>query len=341
MKTHLPTLTAALMLAGGICAQPTLDQASNGLAPIASSYGITSYTTNDMSTTYWEGAAGANADYGFWMVESNGGNDRYMVDPAATPTSATFPTATVLVTNGGQDTIAYKVDANGMEIVGVRTSVEGTVAMTDPSKELVFPCTFGTSWTDPYVLNFTVAGFPVVRSGTITGIADGYGTLELPAANLENVLRVKVRKAQTDIAAIANVYRSYNSYYYYSTDVPYPVMRTSIDTVINGGGTPVVTYVAEWLFGPGTGISEVDPGMVAFTPYPNPSNGRVDLGMGAEELRSVEVFTSAGALVSATVRTITSAANSVVDLSGLPAGLYTVKVTSVDGRTGTRRVVLE
>lgn len=341
MTTHLPTLTTALMLAGGICAQPTLDQATNGLAPIASSYGITSYSTNDMSATYWEGAAGADADYGFWMVVANGGNDRYMVDPATTPTSATFPTATVLVTNGGSDTIAYKVDANGMEIVGLRASVEGTVAFTDPSKELVFPCTFGTTWTDPFVLNFSVAGFPVVRSGTNTGVADGYGTLELPAATLEDVLRVKVRKVQTDVAAVANVYRSYDTYYYYSVDVPYPVMRTSIDTVINGGGTPAVTYTAEWLFGPGTGISEVDPDMVAFTPYPNPSNGRIDLGMGEEELRSIEVFTSAGALVSTSVRMMTNSANSVVDLTGLPAGLYTVKVTSVDGRTGTRRVILE
>jgi len=341
MKTHLPTLTAALMLAGGICAQPTLDQASNGLAPIASSYGITSYTTNDMSTTYWEGAAGANADYGFWMVESNGGNDRYMVDPSTTPTSATFPTATVLVTNGGSDTIAYKVDANGMEIVGMRTSVEGTVAMTDPSKELVFPCTFGTTWTDQFVLNYTVGGFAVTRTGSVTGIADGYGTIELPAASLNDVLRVKVRKVQNDVAIIGNVYRSYTSYYYYSTDVTYPIMKTSQDTVINGGGSPVVTYTAEWLFGPGTGVSEVDPGLVVFTPYPNPGNGRIDLGMGGEELRAVEVFTSAGALVSSEVRTITGSSNSVVDLTGLPAGLYTVKVTSVDGRTGTRRVILE
>ena len=113
------------------------------------------------------------------------------------------------------------------------------------------------------------------------------------------------------------------------------------DTVIASGGSPATTYVAEWQFGPGTGIVDLAGAEVVFNPYPNPTQGRVDLGMGQDELRAVEVFTTTGELVSAEMRTVSGSLTSVLDLTALSAGLYHVKVTAKDGRVGVRRVVVE
>jgi Secretion system C-terminal sorting domain len=340
MKRQL-LIASALISSGGAIAQPTLTETTNGLVPIVDSYGITSFTTNVPADFYGPSEDGADATYGFFMLEETGGNDRFLVSPSVSASSSVFPTATVLMTNGGSDTMAYKVDANGIELVGLRTSFEGTVAFSNSAKELVFPCTFGTTWNDTYALNYTASGFPVVRTGTINGVADGYGELQLPNAIVPNVLRVKVRKTQQDQAAITSVYRSFDSYYYYSTDSRYPMLKLSRDTVILGGGSPAVTFVAEWLLGPGTGINDVDAASVSFEPYPNPTTGRVDLGLGQDELRSVEVFTAAGRLVRSEVKTIGSTANTVLDLTGLATGVYHLKVTGTDGRSGSRRIVVQ
>ena len=336
-------LTSVLFGTGALIAQPTLTQATNGLVPIVDSYGVTSFTTNTPAEFFPVGAAGPDASYGFWMLDATGGNDRFLVSPSVTPTSSVFPTATVLYTNGGSDTLAYRVTATGIEQVGFRTQIEGAAAFTNSAIELPFPCTYNTAWTDPFSVTYSPPGFPlpITRAGVNTGLADGYGELQLPAATIPEVLRVKVRKVQTETTPLGLLYRSYDSYYYYTTDMIYPALKTSVDTTIIASGTPSVTFTAEWLLGPGNSIGEVSPDQVTFNPYPNPTNGRVDLGLGQGQLRSVEVFTATGQLVATEVKPITGTFSSVLDLSGLPGGVYHLKVTSTEGRTGSRRVVVE
>lgn len=341
MMLRKPLFLGALCLAAGAAAQPTLTQSTNGWVPVAGGVGITSFNTNNPALFYSPGPAGADLAYSFYTLDDNGGYDRFLDATSITPTSATFPTATVLSTNGGTDTMAYKVDASGIELVGLRTSLEGTVAYSNGIVELPFPCTFGTTWSDPFSLSYTAGGFPITRTGTINGIADGYGEIALPNMVLPEVLRVKVRKVQNDQTPLGVVYRSYTTYYYYDVNTRYPVMKISQDTVIASGGSPATTYVAEWQFGPGTGIVDLAGAEVVFNPYPNPTQGRVDLGMGQDELRAVEVFTTTGELVSAEMRTVSGSLTSVLDLTALSAGLYHVKVTAKDGRVGVRRVVVE
>jgi len=332
----------ALASSGLLFAQPQLDLTSNGPVPQASPYAVTSYTTSAPAEFIGPGTAGADQLYGFWMLPWTGNHDRFFVAPSVTPTSSSFPGATVLSTNGGQDTSFYKVDANGVELLGLRGSLEGVAPYTNGLLELKLPCTFGTTWTDSYAGTYMVSGFTVNRSGTINGIADGYGDIQLPAQVLSNVLRVFVRKVQLDLSQFVNATRTYDSYYYYQEGLPFPVTKTSVDSVVIGTGSPTVTYTAEWLYGPApeVGLDEVSINDIQFTPYPNPTNGRVDLQLGSTEVRAVEVFTATGQLVRADrLRANANGAGS-VDLSGLPAGVYQVRITDMEGRTGDRRVVL-
>lgn len=342
MEYRSTLIACALASSGLLIAQPQLDLMDNGPVPQASPYAVTSYTTSAPAGFVGPGAAGADQTYGFWMLPWTGNHDRFFVAPSVTPTSSSFPGATVLSTNGGQDTSFYKVDANGVELLGLRGSLEGVAPYSNGAMELVFPCALGTTWTDSYAGSYLLSGTPIDRSGTIAGIADGYGTIELPAQVLADILRVKVRKVQLDVTPFGIVRRTYDSHYYYQEGLPFPVMKTSVDSVVIGTGSPTVTYTAEWLYGPApeVGLDEVSINDIQFTPYPNPTNGRVDLQLGSTEVRAVEVFTATGQLVRADrLRANANGAGS-VDLSGLPAGVYQVRITDMEGRTGDRRVVL-
>lgn len=341
MQLHNALSLIAVALVGTVAAQPTLDEGNN--APVAGDlFALTSYTTNVPASFYGSGSAGADQLYGFWMLPNTGNRDIQFLDPAVTATTASFPGATVLATNGGQDTLYWNVSADGLEQVGIRGSVEGIAPFTDGALELKYPCTYGTTWTDAFSANYTVSGFPVTRVGSITGVADGYGTIQLPAIELTDILRVKVRKVQQDNSALGLVYRSYETYYFFQEGIRYPVMKTSQDTVIFGAGTPAVTWNADWLYGTGeVGMEDLAASEIVFTPYPNPTNGQLDLRMEGGDLRAVEVLNTTGQLMIQKTQRQGGTISGLLDLSGLASGVYQVRVTQADGRQGTRRIVVQ
>ncbi|MBL7950757.1 MAG: T9SS type A sorting domain-containing protein [Flavobacteriales bacterium] len=341
MQRHNALVIATLALAGPLVAQPTLDFPADGPSPMGAPYAVTTFTTPNSAQFVPAGNAGADQTYGYWMVPSTGNYDRFLDEPSVTPSSTSFSGVTVLSTNGGQDTSFYKVDAEGVHLLGIRGSLEGVAPFSDAALELKFPCTFGTTWSDAFACTYTVSGFPVNRAGTVAGIADGYGSIQLPQQQIDDVLRVKVRKVQIDQSAIVNAYRTFDTYYYFQAGLRYPLMKASQDTVILGSGSPAVTYTAEWLYGAGdVGMSEADAAQVVFTPYPNPTNGSLDLRLNGEAVRSIEVFDATGSVVRTESLRSADGTTAAMDLSGLSAGVYQVRVTQADGRRGTQRVVL-
>lgn len=342
--TRDPLLLLSLLAASTLAAQPNLDFDNNGPVPIGAPWAVSNYGSGTMD--YGSGSPGADELYGFWMVPESGNRDIYYVAPSVTPTSVSFPGCTVISTDGGSDSTFWKVDASGTEILGVRSALEGILPFSNGSKELVYPCTFGTTWTDAFSANYVVGGsIPVTRAGTITGIADGYGTIQLPGVELANILRVKVRKVALDQSVVATVSRTFDTYYFFQEGVKYPVMKTSLDSTTILGGQPTITFTMEWLYGPATiiGLSEIDPNDVVFTPYPNPTNGVLDLRMDTDmrEVRSIEVIDANGRVVHQLLKPIAGTLTGVLDLSGLAVGVYQVRVLGADGGQGTRRVVVQ
>ncbi len=346
MTTRFTLTSFSALLLASVSAQPTLNMANNGPMPVGAPFAVSSY--DNATQNYDSGSAGMDELYGFWMVPSTGvgtGNhDQFFVAPSVTPTSASIPGTTVISTDGGSDSTFWKVDATGAEQIGVRSALEGVVAFTDGAVELKYPCSFGTTWTDNFAASYSISGIAVTRAGTINGIADGYGTIQLPALEIPNVLRVKVRKVANDVSAIASIRRTFDTYYFYQEGVRFPLMMTSLDSVTISGGSPTIVFSMEWLYGAGSvGISDVAADQVVFTPYPNPTNGQLDLRASADvkDLHSVEVLNATGQLVMQVNKRGTASMSSVLDMSALPAGVYQVRVTQVDGRQGVRSVVLQ
>jgi hypothetical protein len=336
MRTAVPFVLAALLPTIAL-AQPTIDATNNVPAPGSS------YPTNHGPWVF-EGWTGANVTWGYWMLPSNGARTFYYPATSSSSTSAQVPTANLLFTDGGSDTLFLRHTSQGREIVGEKTGL-GLVVYTDPIMEIRYPCTFGTTWTDPLQASYTVSGVPVSRVGTVTGIADGYGLLELPAIDIPNVLRIKVRKVIDDNSAFINAHRVSETYYYFSADVPHPVLRLQLDSVTLGGGAPATQREAHWMYGTAVGVQGLDAGDVRFTPYPNPANGPVSILLGAlaGQVRHVELIDATGRVVLRKDLPAPQgdAVQGAFTVSGLRAGLYHVRLGGAQGILGTQRLVVE
>lgn len=317
------SLTASLVVA----AQPTLTETNNAPQP-GDVFPISASSADSILTS-----AGAMETYGCWMLLESNNQDILFVDPSATSTSAIVPAAEVLSSDGGADTLFWSSDANGLYLVGERTLA--TFAYSDPVKELAYPCTFGTTWTDNGSATFTVSGFNVVRSVTVTGEGTGYGTLELPSGSVDDVLRVSVRKQVTD-QSFASVVRISNLTYFFVDTVEYPILSLSVDSLIISGGAPGVTFSNQWMFGQGiVGVDGIAASDITFTAYPNPTNDLLTLPVAVNGAATCEVIDAAGRVV--LTRTLgASAATHQLPVNGLPAGMYTARIMDADGMRTTR-----
>lgn len=323
MDTRLHFLPLALLAGLSAAAQPTLTEANN--APVPGDLHTLSRSTADSILT----SPGANERYGCWMLLQASTRDIQMLTPSETPTSAIMTGSEVLSTDGGTDTLFWSSDATGLQLVGERTAL-ATFPYSDPVKELAYPLTFNTTWTDAASASYLLAGFNVVRSVTTTGVADGYGTLELPAVEIDDVLRVRVRKVTLDQGGIANIERRTNITYFFTDTVRYPVLRLLVDSVSISGGAWSMTYSNDWMYGQGdVGLADLDPARVSFTAYPNPASDVLNLPVEVKGTGLVEVMDAAGRVVLG--RTLTANGPHGLPVSTLPAGLYTARITDASG----------
>jgi hypothetical protein len=329
-------LLPALAIASLAAAQPTLN-AGNNLPTTPSQFDITV-----RPEWVYQGDAGPGQLFGQWYLQGTDNRQIRYLSPSVTPTSAQMPGTTYLYTDGGSDTLFMQGDAQGLLLVGERTAL-GTFPYTDPARELVYPVTFNTTWTDPFTASYSVAGLPVTRTGTVTGLGDAYGTLQLPAREIQNVLRVKVRKQTTDASPFLTLTRATETWYFFVDTVRHPVLRLQIDTLGTAGGEPTVSREAQWLYGNGfASVGEIAFNDVVFTPYPNPADGPVDLLIAeAAGARELEVADATGRVV---LRTALPAREGRVpgafNTQGLAPGLYTLRLSDGARVIGTQRLVV-
>ncbi|MEO8591380.1 MAG: hypothetical protein ABI432_18515, partial [Flavobacteriales bacterium] len=275
MQLRYSLMAATSLLASTLLAQPTIDASNN--IPL---YSAGQEFSVRQSSWFDEGPAGANVTYQFWNLISTSNKQYRFYDANITPTHTLIPSATFLSTDGGSDSLFYTVTANGLEQVGSATSLEGKVNFTDALLELKYPCTYGTTWSDPTSASYTVGGFPVTRTGTITGNADGYGVLNVSEVSYPSVLRVHTRKATTDASIVATINRVSHVWNFYTETTPYPVLKLMLDTVIVNGGAPSVVKSSQWIGGPGgVGMQDISFDEAQFNAYPNPASDVVTVSI--------------------------------------------------------------
>lgn len=308
-------------------AQPTLTQANNAPVP-GDQFGVSTSADTVFSDP------GASELYGFWMLEEVSVRGVQFIDPSETSSSNLMTDEDVLSTDGGTDTLFWNTDATGLYLVGERTLA--TFPYSDPVKELPYPCTFGTNWTDIGSASYVVSPFSVVRSVTVEGSADGYGNLQLPDREVNNVLRVSVRKTISDVSSLATINRVSHITYFYVDTLHYPLLKTSVDSVTFAGGPPTVALSNEWLYGQGIlGLDDVSANDVTFVAYPNPAAELITLPVSVNGAARCDVYDAAGRVVLSR-QLSTSTTTHQLPVNGMPAGLYTARIIDQDGLRTTR-----
>ena len=183
------------------------------------------------------GAGGANQTWDFSAMGATGIDTLYFVDPATTPNGADFVGATVALFDGDQSYGYYQ--ATGTEFLFVGND-DGNISfpMSDPSKFRPFPCAYQDTWTDLLGGIVVIQGQNITRAGSVSGIADGHGTLLLPFGAVNDVLRVVVDEDYQDATPLGTVIHDVQTHYFFKRFLPFPVLQiTNRSLNVNGSIT--------------------------------------------------------------------------------------------------------
>jgi hypothetical protein len=254
------SLLVALPIA--VVAQPTINNAYN--------YTAGATVKNIRCTDIGQGNAGANQTWDFTSLTPVGGSKDTTKYWYTAPTSAAPVTGANLVERNSDSFYVYiKKTAAQDEVLAIADSSANNYDLTIKyTNSILFfkrPLTFGMTFTDNFAEQYTVSGFTLKGSGTITVNVDGYGTLKLPNnQTYNNVLRVEIVQHQSDTSVFPPAVATMDvvRYLWFDANHISPLLR--IDAVdITSDLVNSSTSAAEYLF------SEHDPLSVANTPKQN------------------------------------------------------------------------
>jgi hypothetical protein len=171
-----------------------------------------------------------------------------IVNPTTGIKSELFPDATYAYFS--QNTYGYyKLSNNEVHRLGTAYDA-GNEVLTDPEIYLNYPFTYGDNKTDDFagsiLTKYSGMDVTLARSGNVSTVADGYGTLILPNGTFHNLLRLKIVQRITDTYSgppEIQIQTETTTYTWISDEYKYGLLSISIikNTQIVMGN-PIVTY---------------------------------------------------------------------------------------------------
>jgi len=222
MKKLYPLLLLVICCSS-LIAQPTFTSSSI-YGPGSVVPRITVDTTNLV-----HGNAGASQTWNFANAVQASTINFYFTTASSTPFFSSFPTSNLSANTGtGTPTVYYTLSASMLVLNGLGLTSGGTnfiMNYTNPETNLVFPFTYNTSFTDAFTgFQSTNSGGLIVslyRNGTITTVADGWGTVINPSGTYSNCLRMKSTQAIVDSTVYVGIPFPPEINYFNSTSYTY------------------------------------------------------------------------------------------------------------------------
>ena len=302
-------------------------------------------TLQPADTSVNEGSAGANQTWNFVSLADNGPiTSQYIVDPTTTPYSADFPSAGVAIDVGSGNYAYYTSSSTDLTLLGIGSS-SAVIAYSDPQTYFEFPFTYNSAFTDNILANYTLSGADVTRTGTVTSLADGYGTLMLPTSTTSNVLRIKYTQDITDLIDFGSfsttIETASTTYIWLVPGNKNALLDISYTSATVSGNT---TYGKSVFYYPGsTGTPDLSaPGIQAHL-FPNPANDKVNLTINLNDAghirlslynvfgQEVKVYDESNANSGLYTREL--------DLTGLAEGIYFVQMSIKGENIFSQRLV--
>jgi hypothetical protein len=242
-------------------------------------------TVRIAQTNYLDpGPGGANQTWDFSRSDSLGFFFNTVFNAQSTPYFSTFPNSTHtligLLQPGYTVYSYYTYTLNEQQYDGgwnqIKDEYQDTSFMsikyTKPVKSLVYPFTFGSTYTDSSEsinhTNFLTAKL----LGTYTLLADAYGSLKTPNGKYNNTLRI--RKVEHHYDTLGNLVWIDSAYNWYAPDVHFAVATFS--RLWSGSGL-LVSSKGYYLSNFTTGIKSLVSNNNFFVLYPNPANFELNL----------------------------------------------------------------
>lgn len=324
-------LLGAAGLALGTQAQPVLTLATN--APVTG----TTYTQHHGS---WiaPGGGGPNQTWNLSALQADSSRTVQYTAPGSTANGHQFPTATMAEVNDAV-TQYYRVANDGIHFAG---SDDGTsvIVHAPQGTYLPFPCTIGTTWITPQNATFTFEEGTVVRTGTFSGQADGYGTLLMPGGSIPNVLRVHWIHEIEDDLGFFSISTTYDSFAYFVAGQAHPVAEVVTASIDFGGGTQTQQF-SRWTSDISTTVAEEQKPSLGL--YPNPASDEVTLNwprsLGAAS--SVLIADMNGRTVLHRYLVAAEVGRARIDISPLFPGNYTVTITGTNGQRSSATLCVQ
>ena len=166
------------------------------------------------------GPAGAVVVWDFSGVQGGGTTELTAVNPDETPFAAQYPGSNIVFVNTVQGSESYSyqlITENVWEEHGYVSGI-ATAQFTDPRTYVEFPVAYLSQWQDAfsYMIEFQIdpPAF-TMGEGTIDVRVDGHGTLLLPQAGFDDVLRICIITEATDTSDLGD--GLYERNYYFDT----------------------------------------------------------------------------------------------------------------------------
>lgn len=294
-----------------------------------------------------------------WVdVPQTGGNQTWNMT-AAIPTGGTENAmfATVGSTAGGGSFASADVaqvtptanafmDApgNGLYIIGsydIQNAV--TIPYTNTAKVMQYPCSNGTTWTDPWSYSATIQGTTYTLNGTYTYNANGYGSVIVPWGTLSNVLRLESTEQSTQVGGGSTLVTTILRTAFFRPGTPIAI-GGSITYEYELDGAVVQTGEQSYYLQQGqVGVNELTSNAIGVQVMPNPATDVTTVVFGAEGDVQLSLSDASGrTILTQELQTLAPGIHTqTLDVSGLASGSYLVNVTNTRGERGVRTLIVD
>lgn len=315
-KSLLLLLGASAMFS----AQITLTKAAND--PISGNivnYNIANGGVNNSAT-------GANATF------SNAGLTMGAASQTtyATPTSteiATFPGSTIKMIDGST-TVYYKASSTKLEITGIVNTQATLNFNVDNGTYINYPTTYGPAQNDTAKGTFSSSSASGLFSGTMTAIADAYGTLIIGNQTYSNVLRVKFTQNFNLYSSLDVIYSNpigtitNTAYGYYDASHRYALLNSTtgnISVPILSINQTVATSLAlnETFLAVNNAVKKEN-----LVVYPNPAQDFISFKGNTDHYSKANIYSLDGKLVKTS-----DVKSGNIQISDLPPASYFIQIS--------------